>query len=434
MRELLFEWQDLWTPEYKERSIDYSMLSGGVRKVILFTGCRRVGKTYMMFQVIDHYKKEMKIDRNDIVYINFEDERIERAKTTLTSFLPLLIELYGERDFHLFLDEIHHIPDWSRWVRRIYDRFKNIHIYLSSSSSKLSNKEIPGTMRGRTIGYEVFPLSFIEFLSFHDYDLTDPKHLSEVKKARIFGYLNEYLTYGGFPEVVLEKDIRKKRTIVQDYFKTIIALDICERYNVKNHTLMHNYIKLLLNSPFFSINKIYNTLRSLGIKVGKDTIIRYSQYVEDIYFSYFIPIFSYKIKDRMQYQRKVYFIDNAFISQISTQFSDNKGRLMENLVGLELIKKYGKENIFYWHDRSGNEVDFVIVEGLVVLKLIQVCYDIFSKDTKKREIKSLIKCADEIKCSNLIVINKDIKNMEKINDHTIQFVPLYSWLLGIDSL
>ena len=427
MRELILEWQELWIPEYKPRSIDEAVFENKVKKINLFTGCRRAGKTYIMFQIIDHLNKRMGVNREDIVYLNFEDERIEWKTEVLTELLPTLVELYDERDYYLFLDEIHHIPKWDRWVRRIYDRYKNFNIYLTSSSSKLSTKEIPYSLRGRTLTYEVFPLSFQEFAAFKGIKLTDHKKMGAVQRAKMVKPINEYLTYGGFPEVVIEPSERKKRLLVQEYFRTIIALDICERYNVKNTSLIHDYIKLILSQTYHSTNKIYNTLRSSGISVGKETLLNYTKYMEDIYFSFFVQIFSPKVKDRLYYPRKVYFIDNSFINHITTKFSDDIGRQMENVIYLTLLPKYGTENIFYWKDPKGNEIDFVLLKDKKVINLIQVCYDPSETIIKEREIRSLSTGAKELKCNDLTIITKNYKGKEKIDEYDINFIPLYDW-------
>lgn len=428
MQELLFEWHDLWLPQYKQRELDLSTLLGDVKKVILFTGCRRAGKTFLMFQLIDQLHRSQKIDKKDIVYLNFEDERVEWDTRILTELLPTLVELYGERDYHLFLDEIHHIPDWDRWVRRIYDRYENISLYLTSSSSKLSSKEIPNSLRGRTLVTKVFPLSFKEFASFKEIALAPPDRLTDIKRSRTMGLLNEYLKFGGFPEVVLESSERRKKAIIQDYFRTIIALDICERYNIKNTRLIHDYVKLILGQTTHSTNKMYNTLRSQGISIGKEILLDYTHYLEEVYFSFFVPILSSKVKNRLYYPRKVYFIDNSFINHITTKFSDDVGRQMENIVYLQLLRKYESENIFYWKNPKGQEIDFVIMDGVRVVKLIQVCHNISDISTKERELRSLVSGARELECTELYLISRDHEGEEEVEGRNVRYHPLFKWL------
>jgi len=429
MRELILEWYDLWIPEYRRRHPGFDVFEGDVKKVTLLTGCRRSGKTYLMYQLIDELQSREGVDRRDIVYLNFEDERVEWDTKVLTDLLPTLVELNGERDYHLFLDEVHHIPNWDRWVRRVHDSNRNITIYLTSSSSKLSKKEIPNALRGRTLPYEVFPLSFEEFMSFKDRETEDPTRLTDIDRAKIRALFSEYLDYGGFPEVVLEGSERRKKGIIQDYFRTIITLDICERYGISNTKLMHDYVKLILNQTSHSTTKFYNTLRSQGINVGKDTLLTYTHHLEEAYLSFFVPIFSYKIKDRLYYPRKVYFIDGSFLNHITLKTSPELGRQMENAVYLRLLKRYDVENIFYWKDSKNHEVDFVIVEGGRVIMAIQVCHDLTDEKTREREVRSLVSGARELNCTELLLISGEKVGEEEIDGHSIRYVPLYRWLL-----
>lgn len=433
MEYLFREWQEIWTPELKDRDIDIEIIPKKIRKIITFTGIRRVGKTYIMFQIIRELSKT--VPKENIFYVNFEDERIERTKDNLTKLIPTLIKLYGDgkKNYSLFLDEVQVMPEWSRWLRRVYDSYRNINFFVSGSSSKLSSKEIPTELRGRALNYEVFPLSFKEFLKFKGVELEKKFEYSERKLSMIKKELVEYIEYGSFPEVVLEDSVSGKRRLVQEYFRTIVSRDIAGRYKVKMIPLLNDFLRLLLNTKDFSINKSVNVLRSQGKKVGKGTLINYTNYIEDSYFCFFIPIFSYKIKDQMRYQKKVYFIDNSFLTNISLRFSKDYGRLYENLVAVELCRRRTKNplaEIYYWRDYAGREVDFVIKENLKVKQIVQVCYDIEYYDTRKREIEALIKASKELKCRNLLIVTDDYEKEEKIKGRKIEFIPLWKWLLS----
>ncbi|MFQ6136991.1 MAG: ATP-binding protein [Candidatus Hydrothermarchaeales archaeon] len=428
--EFLFkEWQEIWVPELKERDIGLEILPEKIRKILTFTGIRRAGKTYMMFQLIKQLSKS--VPKEKVFYVNFEDERIERTKENLTNLIPILTKLYGNKDYFLFLDEIQVMPEWSRWLRRTYDTYRNINFFVSGSSSKLSSKEIPTELRGRALNCEVFPLSFKEFLRFNDIELERHFEYSERKLSTLKRALGEYIEHGGFPEVVLEDSILKKKRLVQEYFKTIIGRDIGERHRVKKLYLLHDFLRLLLNTRDFSVNKSVNIIRSQGKKAGKETLINYTRYAEESYFCFFFPIFSYKIKDQMRYPQKVYFADNSFLTNISLRFSKDYGRLYENLVAIELCRKRAENpliEIYYWKNQH-REVDFVVKQGLRVKQLIQVCYDIEHYDTKEREVKALIKGSKELRCGNLLVITEDYEADEKIGGKKIKYVPLWKWLL-----
>jgi len=172
-------------------------------------------------------------------------------------------------------------------------------------------------------------------------------------------------------------------------------------------------------------------LKSLQYEIGKNTLIEYINFIEDSFFMFSLSIFSYKVKDRMQYPKKNYFIDNIFLSKISTNFSNNYGRFYENLVAINLLKR--EDEFFYWRNEKNEEVDFVIKKGKKVEKLIQVCYDLKNSETFDREIRALLKASKDLKCKNLVVINKDREEvLEKewfgIREK-IKFVPLWKWCL-----
>jgi len=433
--EFLFrEWQDIWLPDIKERNIEAS-LPLHVRKIITFTGIRRCGKTYAMFQLIKRLSNT--VPKENIFYVNFEDERIEKTKESLTALIPALMKLYGNsgKKYFLFLDELQVMPEWSRWLRRVYDTYRNISFVVSGSSSQLSGTKIPAELRGRALNYEMHPLSFAEFLIFKGVELErhfeySERNLSAVKRA-----LDEYVEYGGFPEIALEESVMNRKKIIQDYFKTIISRDIAERHNVKKPYLLNDFLKLLLNTKEFSMTKSVNTLRSQGKSAGKETIINYAKYAEESYFCFFIPIFSYKIKEQMRYPQKAYFADTSFITNLSLRFSKDYGRLYENLVAIELTRAIAKNprlEIYYWKNKSG-EVDFVVKEGLAVKKLIQVCHDIEYYDVKKRETDALLDASKELKCNNMLIITDNKESTEDVGGKKIRFVPMWKWLLGLDS-
>ena len=325
---------------------------------------------------------------------------------------------------------MHNIPNWSKWLRRVYDN-QDIKIFVSGSSSRMSEKEIPTELRGRFLEIKIFPLSFLEFLKFKKLDF-DFKILdySEKERPLILKALSEYIIFGGLPEIVLI-DENKKFELAQSYYSTVIKRDIVERYKIKNEESLKALIKLLLNSKEYSISKSYNTLKSLGYEIGKSTLQKYISYIESSYFAFNISIFSYKIKDQMQYPKKIYFVDNSFINSISTKFSNDFGRLYENIVAIELRRK--RKECYYWKNTEKEEVDFILKNNSKIEQLIQVCYDISEPDTKRREIRALLKASKDLKCKNLLIINQNYFGEEEVEwfgiNGKINFIPLWKWLL-----
>jgi uncharacterized protein len=426
---ILAEWKGKNLPKVIPREINLNdYLNMKVNKIIVLNGFRRVGKTYILYDLIEELLKSN--SREEIVYINFEDERIPLKTEFLSNLLPTAEEIFDKKIKYLFLDELHNIPNWSKWLRRTHDN-QNIHIFVSGSSSRMSEEEIPTELRGRFLEIKAFPLSFSEFLKFKNLSF-DFKTLdySDKEKPLMQKALTEYLTYGGLPEIVII-DEDKKFELAQSYYSTVIKRDIVERYKIKNEESLKALLKLLLDSKEYSISKSYNNLKSLGYEIGKSTLQKYISYIENSYFTFSLPIFSYKIKDQMQYPKKIYFIDNAFINSISTKFLNNLGRLYENCVAVELKRR--KKECYYWKNMEKEEVDFVVKNDTKISQLIQVCYDTRDPDTKKREIKALLKAGKDLKCSNLLVINKDYEGEENLEwfgiKGKIKFIPLWKWLL-----
>ena len=428
IRTLLNEWEERILPKVIDREIDlYNYVDVKPRKIIVITGFRRTGKTYLIFHIVQKLLKE--VNKSQAIYINFEDERIPLKTELLTNLLPAIKQAYNNVEF-LFLDEVHNIPEWSKWLRRIYDNEK-IRIFITGSSSKMSSKEIPTELRGRFLEIKVLPLSFKEYLAFKGINANlKAIDYSENEKAKMIRAFNEFLELGGMPEVVLA-DEDKKLEIIHNYYNTVIRRDIIERFKVRNEESLKALLGLLLNSTSYSISKLYNTLKSLNFEVGKGTIQSYLSYIENSYFLYSLTLFSYKIKDQLQYPRKIYFIDNGFITALSSKFSKNLGRLYENLIFLELKRRQAKDlkqELFYWRNQQKEEVDFVVKDSLKVKQLIQACYDIKDYDTKKREVKALLKASKELKCRNLLIISEDKEGAEKVGNKKIKYVPLWKYL------
>lgn len=424
IKTILYEWKERKLPEVYGRKVnlqDYSKIKP--RKIIAITGFRRVGKTYLLFGFIK--KLLRKYSREEVIYINFEDERIPLKSEFLSLLIPTIKEVFGDKIKFFFLDEIHVIPDWSKWLRRIYDT-EEFKIFVTGSSSKVTSREIPTELRGRCIEIKILPLSFKEFLNFKRVKIDFHSIRYSLKeKIKLNKLIDEYLYYGGMPEVVLSPEERKIE-ILREYYATVLRRDIVERFRIKNEEGLSALLRVLLNSRYFSISKLYNNLKSMNYEIGKGTLQRYISYIESSYFLYPLFIFSSKIKNRLQTARKIYFIDNGFITALSIKFSKNWGRLYENSVFVEFLRR-GKE-IFYWRDYKGREVDFVVAQNLKSDELIQACYKI-DEEVIEREIKALISAGRELKCSNMKIITREDEGEKKIKGKKIKIIPLWKWLI-----
>ena len=372
-----------------------------------------MGKTYLLFLIMKNLKDE------SYIYFNFEDERIPESTEVLTQLLFAVEELYHEQYNILFLDEIHIIPGWGKFLRRIMD--KGYTVFVTGSSSKLGLKEIPTELRGRTRNYSIFPLAFQEYLAFKGVPYND---IDSHREAEINRALDEYLVYGGFPEIYDADDLERKE-VLQEYFRTLVQRDLIERFNIKQEALLRATIKLVLNSLTLSISKLTKTLRSIGFKCSKNTISNYLSYMEKSFFLYQALFYSNNVKDQMQYPRKVYFIDNGFLRYLS--LNPDRSRSFENLVALELIRR--GYDLFYWKNLKGQEVDFVIMENETVSRLIQVCYNMTLEDTREREIRALQKGMQHFDLDQGMILTLDQEETIVVDNFQIAVIPVAKWLL-----
>lgn len=420
LEEIIKEWRQFKLPQIRERNIDLLKFADmKVRKAISVIGFRRSGKTFLLF---DFAKK---IGIENTIYINFEDERIHRETETLTTLLHVVRELCGTKKVFLLLDEIQNIPNWSRWVRRTIET-QDYPLIISGSSSKLSSNEIPTELRGRTLTVEVHPLNFIEFLTFKGFDR------STLSKVDVLNTMREYLNWGGFPEIVLLQDEGLKYLNIDEYYRTFLVRDIFERHRLRQQSAMKDIIRLLINSTYITMGKLTNSAKSMGYKIGKTTVGNYINWLEESFFVSFLEIISPKVKDRVQYPRKPYFVDNFFIKRFSTSFSQNLGKLMENVVAQKLLREASNgltTQVFYWKDYQQREVDFVYVENLAPHTLIQVTYASSYSEIPEREIASLLRASEELQCDNLTVITWDYEGKHAVKGKEIKFIPLIDFLL-----
>jgi hypothetical protein len=414
---IIKEFHEARLPELYERKLTIPK----TQKVISLIGLRRAGKTFYFYQLINNLI-EGSINPSQILYINFEDDRILPLNVKeLNTILEAYYELYPENideTLYLFFDEIQNIDNWELFIRRVHDR-KNARIFITGSSSKLLSKEIATSLRGRTLSYYLFPLSFEEFLRFRQVTLNKDFEYTDAR-FRVMKLFSEYLYGGGFPEVVLEAE-ELRQDILRNYFEMFIYRDLVERFSIRNTSLLKSLVKFLITNigTTFSVNSFYRTIRK-DMPVGKDTLMEYISYLEDINLVYLVPIFSYSLKKQQVNPRKVYCIDNGLRNAVSFMFSKDEGRLAENLVFLEL-KRRNKEP-YYWKNKG--EVDFVIKDRDSSLTAINVSY---TDEIDERETKALLEFADEFspKVKELILLTKDLEKTEG----RIKIIPLWKWLI-----
>ena len=394
------------------------------RTAFVITGVRRAGKTFLAKQILAHMIKNRKIREDQTLFVNFEDPALEEYLNV--EALQDLYETYryslNKKDFAIIVfDEIQNVPNWEKWVRIVMEKGENVKFIITSSSSKIFKSETARVLTGRTINFFLMPLSFRNFLRFKNYEL------KKYESYRSLGMLlNEYLEYGGFPLVVLSE--KEKKTYLKELFDDIVVKDIILKYKLREQDVKKLTVLLCNNfSSLVSVKRLRNLMQEIvKVRLSPTSINKYLYYFEDAFLFFFVPIFSYKIKDTMLYPRKAYCIDTGLVNAINLRFSENIGRIYENAVAIQLLRKYGKENIFYWKSQK-EEVDFVVKEGQKVTQLIQVCYDI--RNVEKREVGALLSASKELGCKNLLIITENYEAEKSVENKKIKFVPLWKWLL-----
>jgi len=397
--------------------------------IIVITGARRSGKSFIMRQTAKTLIKEG-IKKNNILIVNFEDPRFVELNTKiLQQVYDVYLEFLNPQEkSYLFLDEIQEVKDWEKWVRTIHELDK-AKIIISGSNAKLLSRELSTLLTGRHLDLVIFPLSFKEFLKFRNVDLSERFAITN-KEIEIKRLLREYIEFGSFPEVVLGGE---KRQILLNYFEDILNKDIVRRFKIRKSKELVSLAKFYLGN-ISSLITFSSLERTLNISV--DTVEKFSRYLEDAFILFFLKRFSYKLREQEKSPRKVYAIDVGLVNTVGFRFSQNMGRLTENLVFLELKRKEmlgSNLEIYYWKDVNHREVDFLIKENLKVSQLIQVCWEINRPETKNREIRALLKAMKEFNLEEGLIITDDYEAEENIKGKKINYIPLWKWYLKEDN-
>ncbi len=401
----------------KERDLQIEL---DTSKIISIIWPRRSGKSYYLFGIIEKLLS-IWVEKTCIVYINFEDERIDIDGGNLQLLIDAYLELYnGEdlKDVYFFFDEIQNIDNWEKFVRRLYDEVST-HIFLTGSNAKLLSKEISTSLRGRSISYELLPLSFKEFLSFKNQKINI--HVTK-ERAKLVSLQREFIQWGWFPEVSEMNEELKVKTL-QEYFDVMLYNDIVERYKVKDAVLLKQFVKLLLQTSTkdFSINKIGHDLQSMGFRFDKNILYDFLDHLDTIYFGKSVSKFDHSFKK--QTLKKFYLIDNGFLNALSFKFSDNYGKLLENTVFTELYRRHG-EGIYFL--RNGSETDFLVNDKH---KLIyQVCYDL-NLENRDREILGCIDAMEKFEVTSSTIITFEQEESMVIDGKHIEVLPFYKVFL-----
>ena len=390
------------------RDIDYDLYSR-TSQIVVISGVRRCGKSCLMAL----FRQKMNLSEKEFCYLNCDDERLLLDDLLLDQLHTLHLEMYGTKPV-FFFDEVQMVPHWEKFVNRMYECGHKV--FVTGSNARLLSSEIATTLTGRNRVITLFPFSFKEYLRFkgHEYQLNA---LTTVAKAQLLADLNAYQKTGGFPLVVQENDIE----ILNAWFQDILYRDVVSRYRlsqVKELRQMAIYLFSNVGKPFS-----YSTLQKVSELKSTNSVSNYLQYLEQSYLFFYLPKFDYSVKKQMLNSKKLYVIDAGAINRLGFHFSEEKGRLLENTVYLELLRQ-GKE--VYYH-KGKKECDFVVFENGQIVEAIQVT-DKLTNQNKDREVGGLKDALETYHIENgkIIVYDRDNSLTEGID---VPVVSAWQWLL-----
>lgn len=409
--------EQLLTVPYVPRTQDSfgkKWVDSNLIKVVL--GPRRAGKSIYSLMLLK--------DRA-FMYFNFDDEVLAVGSGISTGeLMKELHAAYGQIKTILF-DEIQNLPNWELFVNRLHREGYNL--VLTGSNAHLLSKELATHLTGRHMPIEILPFDFNEFLQAKKF-IINPQYASlPEERGALLNLMENYLQNGGFPEVVVSN--LDSKDYLEVLFDALLFKDVVKRHKVKFSTNVGVLGAHLINN-FASLYTVRKILEVLNLK-SVTTTEKYINYLEEAYLIFSVLRYSPKSIQRIKSPRKVYAVDNGFITAKAIQHSPDKGKLMENLVFTELVKRgYDPEKeLFYYKTRNNREIDFILKQGTEIIELIQVCYNSINSTVEDREVKALIEASAELKVETLIVLTWDEERAVQRDGKTIQFKPLWQWLL-----
>ncbi|MBM3200160.1 ATP-binding protein [Candidatus Woesearchaeota archaeon] len=413
---VLFEQQESFhiEKEFVDRNIKKEVLSFiHLNLPIIITGVRRSGKSTLLCIIRNH----LKLKEKDYLYINFNDERLtDFALEDFQKIIDFIDEQSYDKNCYLFLDEIQETAGWEKWVDRIKEKHP---ILITGSNSKLLSKEISTILTGRSINISLYPFSFREFLESRKTDINNWE-LNLKSHSRIRKEFSEYISTGGIPKVIVDNDKR----LLQENYENILYRDIIKRFNQNlEKPIKEISVYLLSNiSNRLSIRALSKTAQIKNLSTIKSILDTF----EKAFVFFFVNKFDFSVRKQIQNPRKVYCIDNGFVTKVGFKFSEDKGWLLENLVFLEL--KRNRKDVYYFSEKG--ECDFLIRQGIKIIEAIQVCHGL-NEDNKERDVNGLIEALERFKLKEGLILTYDQEDEIEIKGKRIKIMPVWKWLLQV---
>ncbi|MDE6269298.1 MAG: ATP-binding protein [Muribaculaceae bacterium] len=401
------ERDELISKPYQSREVKFDneqLLSNPLIKLI--TGPRRVGKSVFAL---------LMLRGKNFAYLNFDDNLLlEKWDEELV--MQALEDTYPGYEY-LLLDEVQNLPYWDLWVNKLYRRGKNL--IITGSNARMLSSEMATVLTGRYLQIEMLPFSLAETIRWKK----DDAAFSNAAQMTIAA--DDYLRNGGFPETIRARDITK--SYLSTLFDSILLKDVARRHKVRNTSDLYNLASYLL-ANFCNLVSANELATELGLS-SVTTTKKFCNYLAEPYLFFFLPRFNNKLKLMKKAPEKVYVVDNGFVQSAAFNLSENLGRLLENQVFVELMRRgyIPGTTLFYYRTRNDKEVDFVCRKGTKIVQLIQVCYDMSSEKTRKREIAALIEAAEELRCDNTLIITNSQKGKIEWRNSVVTMVPITSF-------
>jgi uncharacterized protein len=398
---------------YIARSLAISPDENDLIKVIL--GPRRAGKSFLAMHLVKA--------AGSFGYVNFDDEVLSGLGDT-HALMEAVDDVWGN-PVNLLFDEIQNMEKWELFLNRLQRQGRKL--MVTGSNAHLLGSELATHLTGRHLPYVLLPFSFAEYVRIKQPD-------AGAKEPKVGGLLVSYLRDGGFPEPLFKAV--ERRFYLTTLLDSLIYKDIVRRFRLRKHTGIQAVARYLLSNvgSEYSHSRVAEVSGCKSVKTAE----KYIGYLEQAFLFFSLPRFSWKVREQVHANRKIYCIDNGFVAGGGFSVGGEIGRLAENLVAIALHKKELQRelDLFFWKSRDNREVDFLIKKGNTVCQLIQVCWDISEARTREREIHSLLTAGSELKCDNLLILTEDV---DKNEPHTwfgksgeITFAPLWKWLFEQD--
>jgi predicted AAA+ superfamily ATPase len=425
LKKIIAEWlgEKVFPPLVKRDAPDFVLEQAS--EIITVAGPRRAGKTCYMYQLIQDLMGQGNWNREDVLFIDFEDYRLTDFTAADTDvLLAAFHQVTGKAPTFLFFDEIQRLTGWSRVLRTLHNQ-NRYRIVATGSNAGLLEREIATELRGRCRNILILPFSFPEFLRFHGIP-HDERTLLTPARGQVLKAFEQYLKEGGFPEVVKKETVSEKRELLQTYYRTIFYRDILERYNIKAKTVLEAIMRYSLNtfSDLFSISMFEKELKRHHLPGSKQTISNYLGYLQEAFFVIAHDKFSYSPRQRIMNPKKIYLLDTGF-SMLSTDFSENRGKLLENAVAVEMFRR-GAECFYY---KGRRECDFIVTRGTKPEAAIQVCWELTPKN-EARVFRGLREAMKAFTIEEGFILTNDEERELTFEGARIQIMPVWKWLMG----